>query len=303
MQFAPTVPSTLARLLEAMDTERMLIATRTLCSEAFAGRRVGTQGHRLATEWLGAQFRHAGRETRLEAFPLTAPVLEVTTPLELELLAPDGRSKRALARRTEFCEHPRSTSHAGLLEGKGVRLSTDASPQQAWVILESVPGGEAFADLATRLAAEGAIGLLAPLYANTQGYLGKRIMAGPPVALPVLSVRADLLALLEDTRVRARVSVTSRQGQGHNVLAWREGTEQAWETAPLLVSAHYDAVGDDPGGPRLPGATDNAAAVAVLLELAHLLEQSPTPPKRPIHLVAFDAEEVGAQGSRWAAAR
>ncbi len=71
---------------------------------------------------------------------------------------------------------------------------------------------------------------------------------------------------------------------------------------PLLIGAHYDGVGDDVGGPRLPGATDNAAAVAVLLEVARVLAQSPVPPKRPLHLVAFDAEEVGAQGSRWAAA-
>lgn len=67
--------------------------------------------------------------------------------------------------------------------------------------------------------------------------------------------------------------------------------------APLLVGAHYDAMGDDPGGLRHPGATDNAAAVAVLLELARLLPHLPTPSRRPILLVAFDAEEVGAHGS------
>jgi Zn-dependent M28 family amino/carboxypeptidase len=65
----------------------------------------------------------------------------------------------------------------------------------------------------------------------------------------------------------------------------------------LLIGAHYDALGDDPGGLRHEGATDNAAAVAVLLELARLLPHLPTPPLRPIMLVAFDAEEVGAQGS------
>jgi Zn-dependent M28 family amino/carboxypeptidase len=65
----------------------------------------------------------------------------------------------------------------------------------------------------------------------------------------------------------------------------------------LLIGAHYDAMGDDPGGLRHPDATDNAAAVAVLLELARILASMPTYPRRPIVLVAFDAEEVGAQGS------
>src|SRR5581483_6857888 len=66
---------------------------------------------------------------------------------------------------------------------------------------------------------------------------------------------------------------------------------------PLLVGAHYDALGDDPGGFRYPGATDNAAAVAVLLELACILPKLSIPPRRPIMLVAFDAEEAGAHGS------
>lgn len=169
-------------------------------------------------------------------------------------------------------------------------------------MVESVPQGAAFTQLAAHLAQQGASGILAPLYAQASGYLTRRIMAGSPVALPVLSVCADLLPSLEGRRLCARVPVVVRQTQGYNVLAQREGRDKHWSKMPLLIGAHYDGVGDDVGGPRLPGATDNAAAVAVLLEVARVLAQSPVPPKRPLHLVAFDAEEVGAQGSRWAAA-
>ncbi len=61
------------------------------------------------------------------------------------------------------------------------------------------------------------------------------------------------------------------------------------DLAPILVGAHYDTV------PGSPGADDNASGVAVLLVIAQLL--STAPPRRPIHLIAFDLEEYGLVGS------
>lgn len=57
----------------------------------------------------------------------------------------------------------------------------------------------------------------------------------------------------------------------------------------LLIMAHYDTV------PGSPGAVDNAAAVATLIELAHALAAEP--PKQPV-LLAFTAnEEIGLIGA------
>lgn len=98
--------------------------------------------------------------------------------------------------------------------------------QGAWVILDAVPQGNGFTELADRLATQGAIGLLAPLYANADSYLVKRIMAASPAAFPVLSVRANLLPQLAGTRLQARVPVVSRQPRGTNVLAQIPGTDE-----------------------------------------------------------------------------
>jgi Zn-dependent M28 family amino/carboxypeptidase len=57
-------------------------------------------------------------------------------------------------------------------------------------------------------------------------------------------------------------------------------------------------VGDDPQGYRIEGAGDNAAGVAVILEVARVITQLPERPRRPVLFAAFDAEEVGAVGSR-----
>ncbi|MBL0211135.1 MAG: M28 family peptidase [Holophagaceae bacterium] len=79
-----------------------------------------------------------------------------------------------------------------------------------------------------------------------------------------------------------RVSEQVYQVQGRtyrNVVA-RFGPEQG---RLVVVGAHYDACGPN------PGADDNASGVAGLLGLANLLGQ--TPPKDPVELVAYTLEE------------
>lgn len=57
-----------------------------------------------------------------------------------------------------------------------------------------------------------------------------------------------------------------------------------------VVGAHYDTL------PETPGADDNTASLACLLELARLLPEGPLP--RTVLLVAFDMEEWGLDGAR-----
>ena len=55
------------------------------------------------------------------------------------------------------------------------------------------------------------------------------------------------------------------------------------DTPRIIVGAHYDACGEQ------PGADDNASAIAVLIELAFLLGAMDSPP--PVDLVAYTLEE------------
>jgi aminopeptidase YwaD len=298
MSVTSSGPSELLVALTSINPTHMLTLTATLCAPDFSGRLVGTEGQARASAFLLDQFRQTGWDANTQNFLVTTPVVNLVAPLHLAQLAPDGSVLRVFAHRTEFCEHPRSAFAPETREGSVVTLTEKTSDVQgAWVILEAVPQESGFTELAKQLMAQGAIGLLAPLYVNRDGYLVKRITQTSPVALPVLSVRADLLPLLAGTRIQGRVPVVSCQPRGTNVLAYLPGANERYASAPLLLGAHYDAMGDDLGGLRHPGATDNAAAVAVLLELASILPQLPTAPQRPIMLVAFDAEEVGAQGS------
>jgi hypothetical protein len=89
-------------------------------------------------------------------------------------------------------------------------------------------------------------------------------------------------------------------GTPTNILARIEGTDAGSARAVLLV-AHYDSV------PAGPGASDNAAGVATVLEIARILPLLPRP-RQSIILLLDDGEEPGLLGAeafvqhhRWAA--
>jgi hypothetical protein len=71
---------------------------------------------------------------------------------------------------------------------------------------------------------------------------------------------------------------------GANVLASVPGTTDRW----VMVAAHYDHLGKD-GRDIYRGADDNAAAVAIMIEVARALAREK--PTRGVLFAAFDAEE------------
>lgn len=113
--------------------------------------------------------------------------------------------------------------------------------------------------------------------------LDVRRMAVGEVELPAIRVPGRLV------RAARRVETTDP-----NLLV-RFGPPPSDGAGALLVMAHYDTVAGS------PGATDNAVAVAILLELARELRDAPPP--QPV-IFAFTAnEEIGLVGAEALAAR
>jgi len=83
---------------------------------------------------------------------------------------------------------------------------------------------------------------------------------------------------------------------GKNMIAVLPGSDPELSNEIVLVSAHYDHL-----KPKwfsyYPGACDNAASVAALLEIAEKISLLPERPKRPICFAFFDAEEMGCLGA------
>ncbi|MEN8206799.1 MAG: M20/M25/M40 family metallo-hydrolase [Pseudomonadota bacterium] len=87
-----------------------------------------------------------------------------------------------------------------------------------------------------------------------------------------------------------------------NVVAVLPGSDPRYAGQSLVVGAHYDHLGrGEHNGRRQdrgnihPGADDNASGVAVMLELARSLRDTPLP--RTLVFVAFTGEETGKLGS------
>jgi hypothetical protein len=88
-----------------------------------------------------------------------------------------------------------------------------------------------------------------------------------------------------------------------NVIGVIPGSEPSLVDQPVIIGAHYDHLGcgwpdvrEGNQGSIHPGANDNASGVAVLLELARVL-QDELQPDRPLVFAAFSGEEAGRLGS------
>ena len=251
----------------APEITRLGATITELAADRYAGRRVGTPGGQAAATWLAQRLTDLGAAVTTRTFPVPGVRHLYATPTLHWRGTP-------LVHRRDFVEHLAS---ADLPDPRTGALSTTPGPGR-WV-LTADPG----------IAAAGAAGLLVPRGADAEGWLPKMI-AGPAAReLPVLAVRTDLHARMsaEGGEVTASVPLRTVEVAGTNVHGVLID-----DSPSVLLTAHYDGVGDDPGQ-RLPAAADNASGVAVVLEAARLVRARGL----GVAVALLDAEEAGAHGS------
>lgn len=91
--------------------------------------------------------------------------------------------------------------------------------------------------------------------------------------------------------------------QAYNVVGFIEGTDPELKDEIIIIGAHYDHIGEGKevdGDVIANGANDNAAGTVAVVELAkHFAEIKDN--KRSLMFMLFSAEEMGLQGSKYAA--
>jgi Zn-dependent M28 family amino/carboxypeptidase len=90
--------------------------------------------------------------------------------------------------------------------------------------------------------------------------------------------------------------------KSNNVIGYIPGSDPRLKDEAVIYSAHYDHLGvrpEMPGDNIFNGAEDNATGVAMVLEMAHALAESPQKPKRSIWFAFVTAEEQGLRGSEY----
>jgi aminopeptidase YwaD len=93
--------------------------------------------------------------------------------------------------------------------------------------------------------------------------------------------------------IRWTVKTKMRNTHQQNVMGIIKGSEKP--DSILLICAHYDHLGKMGKTSVFPGANDNAAGVAMVLDLANYYKKNP--PKFTVVFVAFAGEEAGLIGS------
>lgn len=89
---------------------------------------------------------------------------------------------------------------------------------------------------------------------------------------------------------------------GRNVLGFIEGSKPDLKDEYIVIGAHYDHLGWEPGGEDdiiYYGADDNASGTAALMEIGRVLAANREKLGRSVILAAFDGEESGLIGSTW----
>ncbi|HTJ32262.1 MAG TPA: M28 family peptidase [Dactylosporangium sp.] len=271
--------------------ERMAATVAALAGDEFAGRRVGSAGGAAARAWLARRLAEAGAEVTLEPFAVPN-VPEVYAPPAAQWS--DGEHGRHLAFGREVAVHLASADQP-LVRSGPLAVAGAGDPAGRWLV---VPAGT------TPPGVNGALGLLMGRGVDADGWQ-YTMLAGPePGPLPILTL---------DTATHAAVLRAAEAGTGRfagnapirriDVRAANvHGRWRAPSGGPdLLLTAHYDGVGDHPGL-RQPAAADNASGVAVVLEAATVLAEA-LPGDVGLAVALLDGEEAGALGSAHHAGR
>jgi Zn-dependent M28 family amino/carboxypeptidase len=123
-------------------------------------------------------------------------------------------------------------------------------------------------------------------------------------ALKKAAVTRDFRPVPLGAKASFSIENSMRNVESRNVVALLPGSDAKLRNEYVIYNAHWDHLGRDDrlkGDQIYNGAADNAAGVAVLLELAQAMKALPAAqqPKRSVLFLAVTAEEKGLLGSRY----
>lgn len=265
-----------------------------LTSPAAAGRLSGTEGARNVADYLLAELDSLGFDSSLQ--PVTVPAARLASTPRL-IVGPQAFSpRRDFAELTAF-------SAGGQVNGPLLVVREDDSlPPETFkgrvVLIPERPQRFNLADT-VKTAIELGVAALLVEHGETE-WFHKTVYTGNG-KIPVLRVKksvAEKLSKTNGANVELDLPLQHASLSCNNVLGFLRG---ASDDFTLALTAHYDHLGDDPGGVRFPGAFDNASGVVAILAAARELVKE----KLPFNLlVAFlTGEESGLWGAKQLIAR
>lgn len=273
---------------------RMRNVVEHLAADEFTGRQAGTPGGHAAAQWLATHLTDLGADVTCEEFPVPAGVRVLhATPVVRWTDTSDTPTVWELEHRRDFAEHLASTDLPHPASGP-LRTRRSGHNRGSWLLDTAFSAGRA-----AEAAAQGAVGIVVPRGVDDGGWMPK--MTGGPamVPVPVISVRDDIHRHMTAAAQTGTATLTASVPlRAHDITA--TNVYGVIRTAgpgqiSVLLTAHFDGVGDDPNGLRHPAASDNASGVAAVIETARLLTDITT--GIGIAVALLDGEESGLHGS------
>ena len=261
-------------------------------SEEIGPRVSGTEAERQAAEYVSRQFAEMGLKPQTLAFDLpseqaSAFKLEILEPALGEMLAyplvgtPDTPPE-GLTGEVVFAEYPQEPYVGPHIEGKIVILANGG-----------ILGGNLKTLLKFKPLGLILVGRTMSREPNTFHVIRKQ--GNKPFELvPTLHISYESAVQLWNKGVkRVRMSLTTERKPGKSYAVVAEVTGSEIPDEIVVIAGHMDSV------PRDPGATDNAAGTATVLELARIFAQRGS--RRTLRFAAWGSEEgAGGGGIKYA---
>lgn len=285
-----------------------------LADDKLEGRRTGTNGEKLAMEYISSEFRKYGLQPKgTDGFYQAFPINEGKQFEEKSTLSINGQ---ALEPGKDFFPFPFSPN-TNLSARPAIALQEADMP---WFIdlaevFEENKSNPHFdinnyiVDNSKKAAIRGATAVI--LYnssstANDLRYNAKDRSDLLPIPVIYITSDASKKYLTDKTAsldINLNVELEEKKRTGHNVIGYIDNGAPT----TVVLGAHFDHLGYGEDGNSMDrsgdkmihnGADDNASGTAALIELARLLKSSKSKSNNYL-FIAFSGEELGLYGSKY----
>lgn len=297
-----------------------------LASEKFEGRLAGSNGNKLAEDYIADYFKKIGlempqslgsyRQTYSQTVMIKngAPVLQILDKkgkVIKDFIYPDNFINSGAIASTSI---KGEASAEGLVIGSRDDLNNKESLKGKILIINkdirSQIGNNT--SLMTMVKGSGALGLVMEIDITSPSNPYKHLPISPYALHKslydnekgplVVSVESNTFKEISNSAkqgelIKIKEDYESKEVQVSNIIGVIPGSDSKLKDEYIIISGHLDHVGDNKNGTINGGALDNASGVSTLMEVARVMKESKTPPKKTIIFIAFNGEEEGLFGA------
>lgn len=284
----------------AQNLDRVQVTIADLCSPEMQGRGYVNRGDSIAAEYLSQQFQEIGLqpfgEDYYQYFTLSINTFPEKVALKID------KNKRIVGQ--DFIVNPVSGSGKGSAKVVFLDSLTMVKDSLRTVFLNQDLSKSVvvYQDYHYATLSEHALDLLPKLKTakaiielESQKLTGT--LAYRPATPPYFQIFADLFPK-DAKKIKFKLDATHIPNyRSQNLIGYLPGSQ--YPEQYLVISAHYDHLGKMGNEVYFPGANDNAAGVAMLLELARYYQKAENQLPYTLVFMLFGAEEAGLIGSKY----